>query len=113
MENKSKATLSFGPVMASVFFPGMGQIALGKKAMGIFYLVTTFTALAIGIFLLINGYLSYLDTIVNFDPNAETPDIIKVMHVKKLAVAIVTALFIHLTSIIHTIVLVSKNKGEE
>jgi hypothetical protein len=113
MQDESKKSLSISPVMASVFLPGMGQILLGKKKIGLMFLISTLTAIAVGIILLISGYLSYLDTIIDFGPNAEMPDIKEVMHLKQLIGAIVTAVIIHISSIIHTIFLESRIKKEE
>lgn len=108
MENKSKSGLSFGPVMASVFVPGMGQISLGKKTIGISFLIITLSVMGYGVFLFINGYLSYLDTIIGFEPNSNPPDLMKVMRLKELVASVLIALTVHAISIFHTIYLVSK-----
>ena len=110
MENKSKSGLSFGPVMASVFVPGLGQIALGKKAIGFGFLIITLSVLCYGMYLFIHGYLSYLDSMIYFEPNAKPPDLVKIMRLKELVGSIVIALTVHVVSIFHTIFLVSKAK---
>ena len=112
MENKSKNGLSFGPVMASVFVPGMGHISMGKKAIGFGYLIITLSVLGYGIYLFINGYLSYLDTMIAFEPNSNPPDLKEVMRLKELVASVLIALTIHAISIFHVIYAVSKEKKD-
>jgi len=96
------------PVLLSAMLPGMGHLSMGKKALGMLFLISSITFVGLGLFMFIKGYLAYLDLAVNFDPNAALPKPGEVIKIKEMIILFATAIVIHFTSIIHTIHLTKK-----
>ena len=108
-----KKGISLGPVMTSVILPGMGQFALGKRGLGIMFMIGSLGSFAVALYFFITGYIGYFDLAINIDPNAAPPDIREIMNLREIIIFVVSAVALHLASIIHAVVSSSRSSEED
>ncbi len=108
--NKKKQ-LVFGPILASVVLPGLGQIFMGFKALGRSMMGGALGFFLFGVFKFIKGYIGYMDLVLDFDPNAPTPDVWGTMNLTTIIVCFASAIIIHGASIIHSVYHTEKKEG--
>lgn len=100
---KEKKQKAFGPILASVILPGLGQIFMGFKALGRSMMGGALGFFTFGFYSFIRGYIAYMDLVLDFEPNAPTPDVWQTMHLTTVIVCFACAIVIHGVSIIHAV----------
>ncbi|RKZ30047.1 hypothetical protein DRQ36_06805 [bacterium] len=88
----------------SVIVPGLGQITMGKKGSGWAFLVSSLISMASGLYLVVTGYINYIDMVLNIDANTAVPDPREVMHITGILVFLGITVIIYIASIIHAVV---------
>ena len=105
MNGGHRKSITFGPVIVSIILPGLGQMAMGKKALGLSFMLSALSSVGVVLYLFVTGYLRYMDIVLSLDLAVqEPPNVWEVMHIKEIFIFFGITIFVYLASIIHAAV---------